>query len=78
MPSPTPRSTVTAAQRLGVPPERCVVFEDSPGGMAAARSAGMRLVALLTTLPEAPEADLAIRDFGDERLTEWISGLRLP
>jgi beta-phosphoglucomutase-like phosphatase (HAD superfamily) len=74
---PHPEIYLTAARRLGVPPERCVVFEDSPGGMAAARAAGMRLVALLTTLREAPDADLAIRDFRDERLAGWISGLQL-
>lgn len=74
---PHPEIYLTAAQRLGVPPERCVVFEDSPGGMAAARAAGMRLVALLTTLPEAPDADLAIRDFREERLSEWIARLQV-
>ena len=64
-----------AAGRLGVDPANCVVFEDSPGGMQAARSAGAHLVGLLTTLTEAPSADLAIPDFLDERLLPWISAL---
>lgn len=70
---PHPEIYLTAAQRLGARPEQCVVFEDSPGGMQAARAAGMRLVALLTTLDAAPAADLAIADFRDPRLAEWLS-----
>jgi beta-phosphoglucomutase len=72
---PDPEIYLTAAARLGVAPENCVVFEDSPGGMAAARAAGAHLVALLTTVKEAPEADLAIEDFRDERLLPWLSRL---
>lgn len=41
---PDPEGFLLAAKRLGVPPERCIVIEDSiPGSMAADR-AGMRLV----------------------------------
>jgi beta-phosphoglucomutase-like phosphatase (HAD superfamily) len=41
---PAPDLFLEAARRMGVPPERCVVFEDSEEGMEAARSAGMRVV----------------------------------
>lgn len=34
---------------MGVAPADCVVFEDSPAGIAAAGRAGMRAVALLTS-----------------------------
>jgi sugar-phosphatase len=76
-PKPDPEIYLEAARRLGVAPAQCVVFEDSPGGMQAARAAGTRLVALLTTLSAAPEADLEIRDFRDDRLLPWLSRLTL-
>lgn len=75
-PKPDPEVYVEAARRLGVAPRDCVIFEDSPGGMAAARAAGARLVAVLTTLAEAPAADLAVRDFTDPRLRPWLASLR--
>jgi sugar-phosphatase len=46
---PAPDPYLVAAERLGVPPEQCVVVEDSPAGAAAGRSAGMRVVTVLTT-----------------------------
>jgi beta-phosphoglucomutase family hydrolase len=50
---PHPEMFLTAAARLGVPPEGCVVFEDSRAGLEAARRAGMAAVALSTTHPPA-------------------------
>lgn len=38
---PAPDLFLLAADRLGVSPEECVVFEDSPNGLRAARAAGM-------------------------------------
>lgn len=46
---PDPEPYLTAAARLGVRPADCLVFEDSPTGLAAAHAASMRVVALLTT-----------------------------
>lgn len=39
---PAPDIFLEAARRLGVEPEACLVFEDSPGGREAALAAGMR------------------------------------
>jgi pseudouridine 5'-phosphatase len=49
---PAPDIFLLAAQRLGVNPEDCIVFEDSPAGVNAAQRAGMRVVAL-----RAPQLD---------------------
>jgi beta-phosphoglucomutase len=43
---PDPQVFLVAAERLGVPPERCVVFEDAVAGVEAARAGGMRCVAV--------------------------------
>jgi mannitol-1-/sugar-/sorbitol-6-phosphatase len=48
---PDPEGYLAAAARLGVTPPDCVVIEDAPPGVAAARAAGMRVVALTTTYP---------------------------
>jgi beta-phosphoglucomutase len=48
---PHPDIFLEAARRLGVAPAACVVFEDAPLGLEAAHRAGMRAVALTTTLP---------------------------
>jgi HAD superfamily hydrolase (TIGR01509 family) len=41
---PAPDLFLLAAKTLGVAPERCVVIEDSPHGVLAARAAGMSVV----------------------------------
>ena len=41
---PAPDPFLEAARRLGVPPERCLVFEDTTAGIAAAKAAGMQWV----------------------------------
>ncbi|HEU4747681.1 MAG TPA: HAD-IA family hydrolase [Gemmatimonadaceae bacterium] len=50
---PDPEGYLTAAQRLGVTPEDCVVIEDAPAGLKAARAAGMRAIAISGTYAPA-------------------------
>lgn len=52
---PAPDIFLLAAQRLGVEPHRCLVFEDSPAGVTAAQGAGMAVV----VVPD-PDLDLAL------------------
>lgn len=41
---PDPEIFLLAARRLGFPPERCLVIEDSSAGVAAAKAAGMKVI----------------------------------
>lgn len=47
---PDPEPYLTAAARLGIGPEDCVVFEDAPAGLASGRAAGMRTIGVTTTM----------------------------
>jgi HAD superfamily hydrolase (TIGR01509 family) len=53
---PHPEPYLTAAAKLGVEPSRCVAIEDSPTGLASARAAGTRALAVphLVPIPAAP------------------------
>lgn len=62
-PKPAPDVYLLAAQRLGVAPEYCVAFEDSPRGLAAAHAAGMFTIAVPTAMTyhlEFPQAHLRV------------------
>ena len=48
---PDPEGYLTAAHRLGVAPHRCVVVEDAPAGLDAARAACMRSIGIASTYP---------------------------
>jgi mannitol-1-/sugar-/sorbitol-6-phosphatase len=48
---PHPEGYLTAADQLGVPPRECVVIEDAPLGLEAARAAGMRSIGIIGTFP---------------------------
>jgi beta-phosphoglucomutase len=56
---PAPDVFIEAARRLGVDAKDCLVFEDAPMGIEAARAAGMRVVALTTSFNEAHFRSLA-------------------
>ena len=54
---PFPDLFLLAAERAGVTPEQCLVIEDSPQGVEAARRAGMRVVGLAHRTPADRLAD---------------------
>jgi beta-phosphoglucomutase family hydrolase len=68
---PAPDIFLLAARRVGLPAERCVVFEDSVAGIEAARRAGSPCVALSTTHSaeelSRSSACRVIRDFTELR-----------
>jgi sugar-phosphatase len=59
---PDPEGYLKGATRLGVDPRRCVVFEDTPPGAEAGRSAGARVVGLTTTYSTLPRYDARVAD----------------
>lgn len=70
---PAPDVYLAAAERLGIAPPNCIVFEDSPVGISAARAAGMRVVGILTHAESLDSVDLAVPDFLDPKLDEWLA-----
>jgi mannitol-1-/sugar-/sorbitol-6-phosphatase len=48
---PHPEGYLAAAQHLRIDPTACVVIEDAPAGLEAARAAGMRSIAVTSTHP---------------------------
>lgn len=76
---PAPDAFVRAAERLGVDPARCVVFEDSPLGIRGARAAGCFTVALPDARMPANAARLAgLRPtFVCDRLADFDQDARL-
>jgi beta-phosphoglucomutase len=71
-PKPHPEIYQRTAALLGIPSQNCVVFEDSFLGVQAARAAGSRVVGLLTTHDDLPDADLKIDNFSNGDLCEWL------
>ena len=68
---PSPEPFLKGAALLGFPPWDCLVFEDTPAGIASARAAGMQAVALQTTYPahQLQAAHLIIRNLADVKAT---------
>jgi len=69
---PDPQIYRRTAERLGVPPERCVVFEDAPAGVQAAKAAGMACVAVTTSAPaeELQAADVVVESLAEVSLAQ--------
>lgn len=66
-PKPDPQIFLKAAEKLNMPPSKCVVFEDSLAGIKAANSAGMKVVGITTGHSAAGlhPVDLVIADYSE-------------
>jgi sugar-phosphatase len=71
---PAPDPYLAAAAGLGVPPDRCVVFEDAAPGVAAARAAGIGYVVGVGAHAGSLGADAAVPDLRSVRI---VSGAAL-
>lgn len=76
---PEPDLFLEAAHRLGVRPADCIVFEDAPFGIEAARRAGMRAVAICTTHSTAelagPHVIAQARDYQELMNSNFLESL---
>ena len=77
---PHPAVYLTAARRLGVPPDRCVAFEDSPNGVQSAKAAGMLCIVVpdpyLAGDPRMERADLRLESL-EEFSSQTLDSLSL-
>ena len=74
---PNPDPFLLAAQKLGVPPEQCLVFEDAESGVEAARRAGMRVFYITSTtkpenIPDQPHIIGHAPNFVDVDINNFI------
>jgi beta-phosphoglucomutase len=76
-PKPYPDIYLLGAERLGVKPANCIVFEDSPTGVAAGVAAGMRVVGVETTPTTFEGIAFHIKNFLDPGLESWLLSLTL-
>jgi HAD superfamily hydrolase (TIGR01509 family) len=69
---PDPAIYLLAAERLGVPPERCLAIEDAPNGVTSARAAGMQVIGVRTPYTAHLELD------GAHLVVGWLVDLLDP
>lgn len=72
---PAPDIFLKAANKLGVNPQDCLVVEDGPIGVAAAKSAGMKCIAITTTHPanKLQQADWIIDSYAGADISMIIA-----
>ena len=71
-PKPWPDIYLRVADLLHTPPKNCIIFEDSPAGITAAKAAGSRVVGVSTHTTDLPGVDVLARDFRDPLLPPWL------
>ncbi len=76
---PEPAIFLEAARRLGAPAAQCIVFEDAPFGIEAARRAGMRAVAVCTSHSaeqlSGPHVVAQVRDYNELISSDFLGKL---
>lgn len=70
---PDPEIYLLTAEKLGISPDQCLVFEDSFSGVRAGLAAGMKVIALSTThhSHEFSGVEAVMQDFTDLTLSDW-------
>ncbi len=76
---PEPDVFLIAAENINVKPENCIVIEDAPVGIEAAKRAGMKSIAITTTHDEKELliADLIVKDLSFVSIKDIIKLLKI-
>ena len=78
---PQPAIFLEAARRIAADPAHCIVFEDAPFGIEAARRAGMRAVAICSTQSAqelaGPHVLAAVRDYTELLNTDFLESIHV-
>ena len=74
---PSPEGYLLAARRLRLEPKDCVVIEDAPAGIQAGKAAGMKVIAIASSISKdaLSAADIVVQQLADIKLQ--ISGNQL-
>jgi HAD superfamily hydrolase (TIGR01509 family) len=68
-PKPEPDLFLAVAKKIGIKPEECLVIEDAPNGVKAAKSAGMKCIALNSnpsiSKDDLKQADIIVKSLDD-------------
>lgn len=76
---PDPEPYLAAMRLLGVPPELCIAFEDSPSGVRAARASGAHTVGIRSSASHdtlrAAGAHVTVQDFADAGMEDILARL---
>lgn len=75
---PHPEVYLKSADKLGIQPSECVVFEDSYSGVTAALNAGMKVVGVLSShqKEDLPPCSLYIHDYSEINAERVINLLK--
>jgi len=67
---PDPELLLKAAEKIGIDPTNCIMFDDAPIGVEAAHNAGMKIICLTTTHSdeEFQDGDIIIKNFTELQL----------
>ena len=76
---PAPDGYLLAANRLNVQPSDCVVVEDAPAGIQAGKAAGMKVIAIASSISAGAlsQADVVIQQLADLRLQVKDSSINI-
>jgi len=74
---PDPEGYTLAARRMGLSPGNCLAIEDTPAGIASAKAAGLRTLAVTTSFPasDLTQAERIVSSLAEvtvSRLREWF------